>query len=83
MRVAYVAPRFHTNQVPIIKGWVEDGDEVITETSKDGFMTTNLKEKGTHYYSYNKFNDTYDMVAERIEVEGENAYAHFYNGGDL
>lgn len=61
----------------------KDGDEVITETSKDGFMTTNLKEKGTHYYSYNKFNDTYDMVAERIEVEGENAYAHFYNGGDL
>lgn len=61
----------------------KDGDEVITETSKDGFMTTNLKEKGTHQYSYDKDGDTYDMVAERIEVDGEYAYAHFYNGGDL
>jgi hypothetical protein len=59
----------------------KNGDEVITETSKDGFMTTDLKEKGTHQYSYN--GDTYDFVAERIEVDGEYAYAHFYNGGDL
>lgn len=61
----------------------KDGEEVITETSKDGFMTTNLKEKGTHQYSYDKDSDTYDFVAERIEVDEEYAYAHFYNGGDL
>jgi glycosyltransferase involved in cell wall biosynthesis len=24
----YIAPRYHTNQIPIIKGWVEHGDEV-------------------------------------------------------
>lgn len=59
----------------------KNGDEVITETSKDGFMTTDLKEKGTHRYSWNGSN--YDMVAERIEVDYEYAYAHFYNGGDL
>lgn len=29
MRVAYIAPRFHTNQVPIIKGWTDEGDEVV------------------------------------------------------
>lgn len=58
----------------------KNGDEVITETSKDGFMTTDLKEKGTHRYSWN--GSDYDMVAERIEVDGEYAYAHFYNGGD-
>lgn len=57
----------------------KNGDEVITETSKDGFMTTDLKEKGTHQYGYN--GSTYDFVAERIEVNGESAYAHFYNGG--
>lgn len=28
MKVIYVAPRFHTNQVPIMKGWLEMGDEV-------------------------------------------------------
>ncbi|MGL5259145.1 MAG: hypothetical protein ACRC7V_03460, partial [Lachnospiraceae bacterium] len=29
MRIAYVAPRYHTNQVPIIKGFVEEKDEVL------------------------------------------------------
>lgn len=28
MKVLYVAPRYHTNQVPIIEGWVKAGDEV-------------------------------------------------------
>ena len=28
MRVMYIAPRYHTNQIPIIKGWLENGDEV-------------------------------------------------------
>lgn len=28
MRVLYVAPRYHTNQVPVIKGWINAGDEV-------------------------------------------------------
>ena len=29
MRVAYVAPRFHTNQIPVVKGWLETGNEVL------------------------------------------------------
>lgn len=28
MRVMYVAPRYHTNQIPIMKGWMKAGDEV-------------------------------------------------------
>lgn len=28
MRILYVAPRFHTNQRSIVKGWVNDGNEV-------------------------------------------------------
>lgn len=28
MKILYVAPRFHTNQVPIMKGFLEAGDEV-------------------------------------------------------
>lgn len=28
MKVLYVAPRYHTNQVPVIKGWKAAGDEV-------------------------------------------------------
>lgn len=29
MKVLYVAPRYHTNQVPIMKGFLDAGDEVI------------------------------------------------------
>lgn len=29
MRVLYVAPRFHTNQVPIVRGWLHNGHQVM------------------------------------------------------
>lgn len=29
MRVLYVAPRFHTNQIPVVKGWLERGNQVV------------------------------------------------------
>ncbi len=28
MNIVYIAPMFHTNQMPIVKGWVEHGDQV-------------------------------------------------------
>lgn len=28
MRVLYVAPRFHTNQIPVVKGWLASGHQV-------------------------------------------------------
>lgn len=29
MRVLYVAPRYHTNQIPVVKGWLDHGDQVM------------------------------------------------------
>lgn len=29
MRVLYVAPRFHTNQVPVVRGWLRNGHQVM------------------------------------------------------
>lgn len=29
MRVLYVAPRFHTNQIPIVRGWLRNGHQVM------------------------------------------------------
>ena len=29
MRVLYVAPRYHTNQIPVMKGWQAGGHEVV------------------------------------------------------
>lgn len=36
MKVLYFAPMFHTNQIPIIKGWLANGDEVIFITQYRG-----------------------------------------------
>lgn len=64
-----------------------DGDELVSMTSKDGFLSTDSKEKGTHYYSYNEKipdeplnSENYDFIDERIEEDGEVAYATFWNG---
>ena len=29
MKIMYIAPRFHTNQSAVVKGWIERGDEVL------------------------------------------------------
>lgn len=29
MKVLYVAPRYHTNQIPVIRGWLDGGHEVL------------------------------------------------------
>jgi len=29
MRVLYVAPRYHTNQIPVMKGWLKNGHQVM------------------------------------------------------
>lgn len=29
MNVLYVAPRYHTNQIPVVKGWLESGNQVM------------------------------------------------------
>ncbi len=29
MKVLYVAPRYHTNQIPVMKGWLENGHQVM------------------------------------------------------
>ncbi len=29
MKVMYIAPRFHTNQADVVKGWLDRGDEVL------------------------------------------------------
>lgn len=29
MKVMYIAPRFHTNQRTVVKGWIEQGDDVV------------------------------------------------------
>lgn len=60
--------------------YYKDGDNVISETTKDGFMATNSKNKGQHSYSYDETNDLYEFIDERVEADGEYCYATFYNG---
>lgn len=58
----------------------KDGDEVITETSKDGFVTTVLKQKNQHFYGWDGYE--YNFVDEEIVVDNEECYATFWNGSD-
>lgn len=29
MKILYVAPRYHTNQIPVVEGWIKNGHQVI------------------------------------------------------
>lgn len=67
--------------------YYKDGETIISMTNKDGFLAKDFRLQGQHYYSYNATNpseplasENYDFVDERIEVDGEYAYATFYNG---
>ena len=67
----------------------KDGNTIVSTTSKDGSALRMLRMLEQNYYSYNDSNpnnilDTsnYDFIDERIEVDGEYAYATFYNGED-
>ena len=69
--------------------YYKDGNTIVSMTNKDGFLAKDFRLQGQHYYSYNASNPTeplstenYDFVDERIEIDGEYAYATFYNGGD-
>lgn len=66
--------------------YYRSGDEILVETTVTGSRLKNLSEQGQHRFSYNEYNnaddpnDDYDFIEERIEVEGEYAYALFYTG---
>ena len=66
--------------------YYKNGDEALVRTTITGSVLKNLSEQGQHRFSYNEYNDAndpnddYDFVEERIEVDGEYAYALFYNG---
>lgn len=79
LNISNTESQFNT-QITNTSTQYKNGDEIITETSKDGFMTTDLKEKGEHYYSWDGY--AYEFVAERMDSGTEVAYAHFYIGED-
>ena len=66
----------HTNEGT----YYRDGEDTISETTKDGVMSKDFKQRGLHQYSWD--GDSYDFSDERIEVNGEYCYATFYNGND-
>ncbi len=54
MRVMYIAPRFHTNQIDIIKGWAEHGDQVCFVSHYQG-KTENYSYLEPVVLGYSKF----------------------------
>lgn len=60
--------------------YYRDGNEIVSQTSKDGSILKNLKKQGQEQYSFD--GDSYDFIEERVEVDGDYCYATFYNGED-
>lgn len=36
MNVMYIAPRYHTNQIPVVEGWIKNGDQVLFLSQYNG-----------------------------------------------
>lgn len=76
----YTDANSYNTQINNVGTYYKDGDEVISETTKDGVMSKDFKQRGLHQYSWD--GDSYDFSDERIEIDGEMCYATFYNGED-
>lgn len=62
MRVMYIAPRYHTNQAAVMRGWKEHGDEVLFVSRSKGFAEdyTDITPVMVPYAgSYQKFEKLY------------------------
>ena len=69
---------FKSTLSPTATQYKDSNNEVISETSKDGVMAKDFKQRGLHQYSWN--GSSYDFSDERIEINSEYGYATFYNG---
>lgn len=76
----YTDENSYNTQINNVGTYYKDGDEIVSQTTKDGSLLKNLSQQGQSKYSYDDTNKIYDFVEERIEVDGESAYATFYNG---
>lgn len=76
----YTDANSYNTQINNIGTYYKDGDDIISETTKDGVMSKDFKQRGLHQYSWD--GDSYDFSDERIEIDGEVCYATFYNGED-
>lgn len=68
MRVLYVAPRYHTNQTAIMKGWINQGDEVEFLAHYAGKLEdyTTIKPVIVGYsVFFNLFNNVYVHIINR------------------
>ena len=71
--------------------YYKDGDEIVSQTTKDGTITKDMVLYGRYYYGVREDLDVANFkkddamfVAELFEDNnGEEGFGHFYNGGDL
>lgn len=74
----YTSENTYNTQINNVGTYYRDGNNVISQTTKDGSIIVNLSEQGIHKYSYDGYSE-YGFIDERIEVDGEYCYATFYN----
>lgn len=66
MRVMYIAYMFHTNQVPVMRGWIENGDEALFVCHTKG-VTENHKYCVPYILGFSKAFMALDFIHGKLE----------------
>lgn len=73
MRVLYVAPRYHTNQIPIMEGWKKNGHEVCFLTRLEGTIEDYSVIKPVKV-PFSKISNFFTKVYVKMHPENDIAY---------
>lgn len=76
MRIMYLAPRFHTNQAAVIKGWHEHGDETMFVVRRMGKLEDHSVEKPVLLPYSRLFQISYSIYTA---LHRDNEYAHDFD----
>lgn len=77
----YTDANSYNTQIDNVGTYYRDGNDIVSQTTKDGSTLKNLNMIGITQYSPDSSGE-YGFTDERISINGEYCYATFYNRGD-
>lgn len=86
----YTDENSYNTQIDNVGTYYKDGDTVISQTTKDGTITKDMVLYGKYYYGVDenldvanfKKDDAMFVAQLYTDNNGEEAFGHFYNGGN-
>lgn len=78
MNVLYVAPRYHTNQIPIMRGWLQSGHQVVFVSQFAG-ETEDYTVLQPQIVGYSKIFEKWMMLYRRLVCKNEKSPTKEFN----